>query len=103
MNYDKYFENVTLERINEELDRVMSLKADPEAFIKALQEVPDDLRAAFVIRGMMYVCLEVEFGMQGDEIWSACDLYQQVSGAASELWNEKEEDAHIPEGFKYYN
>lgn len=99
MNYEEYFSGITLDRLKEALEQIEVAKADPETFIDKLHNLDRDVADLFVIRGMMYVCLELEFGLQGDDIWSACDLYTQVAKASNELWDTDP----APEGFQYYN
>lgn len=98
MDYSKYFEKVTLERINDSVLSLQQLREDPEKFLAALHSMDVDLRDALVIRGMMYLCLELNFLMQGEEIWEACELYSAVSELDNTL-----EEVGPPVGFQYYN
>lgn len=83
--------NITLERLEKAL--ATAQEGDAKETFKAMLNLDDDLKVFFITRGMMYTCLEMEFGIEGHDMWDAVSYYvAQINKGIDETG----------EGFDYY-
>jgi hypothetical protein len=83
--------NITVERLEKAMD--LARGGDPQEAFNAMLNLEDDIKVFFITRGMMYACLELEFGIEGHDMWDAVSYYtEQINKGADETG----------EGFDYF-
>lgn len=77
MQIENYLANVTAEQIEDVLAKSSSIK-DLRAYVDYLMTLPEELKVLFIIRGLMYMCIEFEFDLEGEDMWNAAAFYNQT-------------------------
>jgi hypothetical protein len=81
METSDFLKNITPERLDNAVAKFSDKDLSPNELIQHILELDDDLKVLFVTRGMMYICLESEFGLDGHDLWDACSLYYGLINA----------------------
>lgn len=77
MDISQYLSNISLDRINDTLEKASSHK-DAKEYLDYVLSLDDDMKTLLITRGMMYLCIELEFDFEGEDIWEACSFYNSV-------------------------
>ncbi len=81
METSDFLKNITPERLDNAIAKFSDKDLSPNELIQHILELDDDLKVLFVTRGMMYICVESEFGLDGHDLWDACSLYNALINA----------------------
>lgn len=77
MDYSQYLSKVSLEEVEETLQKASSIK-DGQEYIDYLLNLPDSLRVLLITKGLMLMCIELNFDFEGQDVWDACEAYNSL-------------------------
>lgn len=77
MDFSQYLSNISLDRISKTLEESHTQKG-AKGYIDYVLSLDDDMKVLLITRGMMYICVELEFDFEGEDIWEACAFYDKV-------------------------
>jgi len=96
MDYENFLKDVSVERLTQLLEETPR-KGTSAEYVEYLLGLPDDMKVILATRGLMYLCVELNFPLSNEQIWEACSFYTRVLGL------QEADDEQDKTGLEYYN